>query len=247
MKLEVILNGKLTEKQIPISWDQVPYKQFLELFDAGDDYVKAISVFTGVPDETIRKAKIKGLDDIIHVLGFLRKEVVTRVPERIMFYQIPKDLGFETIAQIEDVKTEIAKLAGSEDEDPNDPAKKRAQLEKYPLLCAVFACKHMSRERTLELSYKYPNEDLKYGEYHWLKAEAMQEEFLNAPTPEVLGIGNFTVLKLIGLNLNIKPNYQKPITRTKRLKLVLKRWWLHLVFMEPWYSWRKKHSAKAVS
>jgi hypothetical protein len=235
MKLEVILNGKLTERNIPASWDQVTFKQFLDLIDCVDDYVKAISVFTGVDADIIKKAKIKGLYDVMHTLGFLRQECQTRVPERILFYPVPKDLSFETIAQYEDLRAAINSTA---------TLSRKEQLAKYTFYCAVFACREMSIERTRDLAMKYPNEGIKYGEYHPLKAEAMQDEFLNAPAPEVLGIGNFTLTNLTALSLGIKVSYQKPITQVKRLKLVLKRWALRLGLWEHLTTWSNKPMSK---
>ncbi len=246
IRTEVILNGKLTEKYFPISWDNVTYKQFLELAECGDDDKKVLSVFSGIDPETIRKAKINNLIDVVSTLSFLRHECPARVPERLLFYPMPKDLGLETIGQYEDIKSELAKLKGSEN--------KIDQLKLYPFICAVYACRHMSRQRCLDLVDKLMNNgrvqdasEIVYGDYHYLKAEAMTEEFLNAPAPEVLGIGNFTVLNLIGLNIGINPNYRKQITRVKRLKLALKRWWLRLVFSRPVYTWRKRLGLKTVS
>jgi hypothetical protein len=238
MRLDITLNGKLTHKNIPTSWDQVTYKQFLDLVDCVDDYVKAISVFTGVPSEVIRKAKILGLDDVIHVLGFLRQECPTRIPERLGLYPIPKNLGFETIAQYEDIQEEVKR---SKELTPKE------QLAKYPLYCAVYACKHLSIERCVALDEKFPNEGIVYGEYHWRKAEVMQEDFINCPVSEVLGIGNFTLLKLTALNLNINPSYRQPVTRMKKLKLVLKRWLLRSGLWELWITCQKKLGFQNVS
>lgn len=197
MKIQITLNKLKYDKDIPTSWDQVNYGQFLELTDCVDDYVKIFTVFTGISAETIKKAKITGLDSVIAVLGFLRKEPVQIMPKTILGYPLPADLGFETLDQYTDLKDDL---------DKSGELKGKDALVKYPLYCAIYACK------------------AKYGEYDWKLAESMADEFLKAPAPEVLAIGNFTLAKLIGLNLNIDPASRRKITRMKRYRLVLKVW-----------------------
>lgn len=228
---KIVLNGKLTKKDLPDHWDKTSFGQFLELAKVKNDRIKAVSIFTGVDYDIIRKAKIQGIETVIHSLSFLDKEIVPKVPQKLLWYDMPKDLGFETFAQYHDLKEDIHKIKGLTEME---------QLAKFPLYCAVFACTQMSKERCAELAKQYPNEGIVYGEYHWRKAEAMQEEFLNAPATEVLGVGNFTLLKLIGLNLNINPNSRKPLTRMRRLMLVLKRWLLRSGLLQPLITLRVK-------
>lgn len=202
MRVEIAHNKLRYDRNFPTSWDQVNYGQFLDLTDCVTDEVKIFTVFTGIPADIIKKAKITGLDSVIAVLGFLRTPPVEILPKTILGYPLPADLGFETLDQYTDLKDDL---------DKSGELKGKDALVKYPLYCAIYACK------------------AKYGEYDWKLAESMADEFLKAPAPEVLAIGNFTLAKLIGLNLSIDPGSRKKITRMRRYRLVLKAWALNMV------------------
>jgi hypothetical protein len=213
MKITISLNGVKVHREIPISWDTVTYSQFLQLTDCVNDPVKILTVFTGIEEAVIKKATILGLDSIIAVLGFLRTEPPQLLPKTILGYQLPPDVGLETLDQYTDLKDDLDKAGELKGKDA---------LEKYPLYCAIYACK------------------AKHGRYDWTLAEQMAPEFLNAPAPEVLAIGNFTLAKLIGLNLNIDPASRKKITRLKKFKLVLKAWLTNTRIMAHSRLWRRK-------
>jgi hypothetical protein len=231
MKLTITLNGKEKTVNIPYSYDHLTFRQFLEIAKLSNDN-EIISYLTDVPLDILRKAKIINLEQVLHLLSFLKKEPVPRVPERLGLYILPKDLGFETIAQLEDMKSAIKEI---QDLD------KVEQLAKYIYYCAIYAAPQLSRERCDELAARYPNEGIQYGDYHYRKSELIQDEFLNCPAPEVLGVGHFTLLRLTGLNLGIDPNYRIPLTRMKRLRLVLKRLGMRLASWEYLTTWAKRH------
>lgn len=212
MKTEIVLKGPTPETKtidLPTSWHNVTYGQFLKVQDLSGNIAGIISLFTGISEEQIRVAKIQNLDAIILAMGFLNTEPPNTKPLKILGYDIPADLGFETIAQFEDLKDTLKKAKDMSVKD---------HLNNYPIYCAIYACK----------------------EYDWKKAEAMAHEFLNAPCPEVLGIGNFTLAKLIGLTLSTGQNSQKPNTPWKKFKQVLTAFRIRLVFMVRFFTWRKK-------
>jgi hypothetical protein len=240
MKITVRKNDVNQNINVPISWDQVSFKQFLALSKPDPEtkqvintYSHVLSVFTGIDEGVIQRAQITGLDKAMQVLSFIKKPCHYLVPKRLLFYEIPKDLGFETIAQYEEMRDAINKVSSQD---------YYTQLEQYPLYCAVYACKQMSRPRVDELRERFPElaKELEYGAYHWKKAEVMAEEFLNCPAPEVLGVGNFTILKYVGLNLGINQTYHKPLTPLRRLTLVFKRWLLRLDLQGLFLTWKKK-------
>jgi hypothetical protein len=191
-------------KFFPTRWDEVPFHQFLDIDDCGDDYVKLFALFTGLEEEVVRKASIEKLDDVIEMLGFLKTKVPTPLPKTICGYTIPKDLGFETVGQFSDLRED---LKNSNNLTP------RQTIEKYTLYCAIYACKE------------------KFGEYDWKKAESMRDEFMNAPVTEVLAVGNFTLLKLIALKNNTRPNFQPRHTLRTKLKRAFLAFRLRTAFM----------------
>lgn len=228
MKAEITINKVKVIKEVPTSWDDVTFKMFLALKDCGDDWGKVIAVLTDMDYEIIKKATIKNLDKLLTAVGFINTKTETYIPKTILGYEIPKNLGFETIGQLEDIKLEL-KAMKEENASMDD------QLLKYPLWCAVYACK---------------NWNLKDGEtpqYDWKKAEKMQSIFFDAPCLEVLGIGNFTLMKLIGLNLNTGKSSQGRSTLMKKFKQVLTVWRMRLAFMVRSFTWKRKQGLSVKS
>jgi hypothetical protein len=208
-----IINGKETKKDVPVQWADVSFQAFLHLEKCGDDIIKVISFFTGIEYDILLKCKIPMFDDLVSKLKFLNEKIEPVVPKSCLGYTIPKDLEYESVGQYKDLKDyvkEAVQLIPSE------------QFSKYTTYCAVYACK------------------AKHGDYDFQKAEAMADEFLNAPCPEVIGIGNFTLLRLTALTMHINPSYQAPLSRMKKFKLALTAWLKTLVPMAPWFIWRKK-------
>lgn len=126
MKFTFSLNNVKQERDIPTGWNQVKFKDFLEL-DGNE--TKALSIFTGFDENTLKKATITGLDKLLHSLSFLNSEVpIMKFPKKIMGkYDVPYDIGFEGWGQYMDIKEEIDKgKTGIE------------LLKQYPLLCAIY-------------------------------------------------------------------------------------------------------------
>lgn len=198
MKVTITLNKQTFHRDIPISWDQVTFGDFLKLDACGQDVIKVIAMLTRVDYEQLKKAHIKNLDGVIATLGFLNKPMVPADYQSIKSlygYPLPKGLEFEETQMYLDLKDEIGK------DQALTPIQ---QLEKYTLYCAVYACKHF------------------YGEYGWEHALKLAPVFLNAPCTEVVAVGNFTLMRLIGLNLGIATDSLNQVSRIKKFRLVLK-------------------------
>lgn len=221
MKINIAVNSLKYQKEIPTSWEQVTFKQFLDLSEVGEDYSKVLSIFTGIDVETIKQAKILHVDHVIDILGFLRTPPdLTNVPQKILGYKIPKDLGFEYVAQYEDLKNYVSQakqLTG------------RAELERYTLFCAVYACPY------------------EFGDYHFSKAESIAHYFLQAPAVEVLAVGNFTYQKLIALSLGIRKTSLPPLTPRKKFRLALIALRKRMAFWLRFHIWKKKQAIKGMS
>lgn len=198
---------------IPTSWEQVTFRKFLELDKCGNDITKVIALLIDIDHATLLKARIFDMDKVIAVLGFLNSQAQASIPTSICGYPVPKDLAFEEVQMFVDLKAYIAE---TKDKTPME------QLAQYPVYCAVYACKH------------------RYGSYDFKKAEALSEVFFNAPCTEVLGIGNFTLLRLAGLNLNIAVSSRPRLTLMQKFRLVLISWRKISVHLQRWFSWKKR-------
>lgn len=198
MNITININGVATVKKIPVSWHEVTFGTFMKLTECGDDYAKVFAVLTGIDEKIILSSKTiveGGIEPVIVLLEFLKTECPSVVPETILGYKVPENLGLKTWGQYTDLKDELKQ---------NKKLTSDEALKKYMLYCAIYAC-----------------ED-KHGEYDWEKAKWMANEFLEAPSPEVLGIGNFTLQRSIELNYGINPGSHRRLTRTTKYKQVLK-------------------------
>lgn len=126
IKLTAELNGVKVERDIPVKWEEVKYREMLQLGTGSE--LTALSIFTGQTEETLAKAKIKNLDGVIRALSFLRTEIpLAQYPKQILGYPVRQDLGFEAFGQYTDIKSEVDKgLEGIE------------LLKQYPLMCAIY-------------------------------------------------------------------------------------------------------------
>lgn len=198
MTVQIIIDGQTHKREVPTSWgnpnDFVTFGQFLKLDDCGQDIVKVISLLTQVDYSTLLRSRIVRMDDLVQTLSFLKSKPEPVIPKTILGYPVPINLEFEQVQMYLDLKNYVAEAS---------KLTPLQQLESYTLYCAVYAC------------------ITKHGKYDFKLAEAMKDEFLNAPCTEVMGIGNFTLVRLIGLNLSIKPSFPKAGSRLTRFRLGL--------------------------
>ena len=213
MKITIHLGKEKTVREIPVSWGQLTFRQFVELSKCGEDYVKILSLFTGIPGEKIRDARIENLETIIHFLSFLKTKIPMEMPKKILGHDIPEDLGLRSIAQYEDLKDALRKTSEQD------------QINNFPLYCATYAC----------------------DPYDWQDAEKLSEKFWDAPAGEVLAVGNFTLLKLTGLNLPIRNNYPIYVTLKRKLAQGFRDWRLRLVSIIRYIRWRITPNTKETS
>lgn len=207
MKFQVSLNGKVEDREIPSSWSQVTFKTYLDIMGLlANEPSKILAVLTGIEEDTLNRSKIIGLDAVLKALSFMRAEPMDfTIPKTILGYSVPKDLNWETTGQFKDCQMIANSLK------PVGNVLSREDQEKYIHIVAIYAM---------------PN-------YLDAKAEEQEEfakKFHEAPCEEVLAIGNFTLLKLIGLNLNIKSDPVSKIGPLRRLRQAFKIWRLNTAF-----------------
>ncbi len=206
MIFDITLNGVKVQKQIPTKWEEVKFKDFIALQDNKE--ITAVSIFTGIDVETLKKANIKNLDDLLACLLFLKKQPdLFNVPKSILGYQLNPDLGFEAFGMYSDLKDELDK--GDEGID---------LIKKYPLFCAIYCTKP----------------------YDFKVAESKVEEFNEAPCTEVLALGNFLLMRLVGLKITTEKTSQKHLTLLKRLKLALIGFRARLAFRVRFFILKRK-------
>lgn len=214
MIITASLNGVRQSKNIPTHWGEVTFRQFIDLYEIGADDIGVLSYFFKIDKDTLRKATIKNLDDVIHAIQFLRKDIdVKTIPSHILGYELPKDLEFESVGQYEDLKAEISKHKDGKEIDI---------IKLYPVFVATYAMKP----------------------YDGLKVDKFSEQFWLAPCGEVLAIGNFTLMKLSGLKKPSKITRLLGVIQRTKLAQVIRNWQRNLAFTLRYSSWKHRHNIK---
>jgi len=188
------LNGK--KLNIPSSWEDLSFNQYLQIMQPNNDYLKVVSIVSGLDYEYLKKAEIIGLEAIIQALTFLNKPPVipTSVP-KIGKYKLPLDvkgqfnIQFKRLDQFEDMRKVMAK-----------DSTLQGITESYPVYVAIYL------------------QAIRDGEYSYSKAIAMVDEIKEMPALEVISAGSFFLIKqlslltgtpLKSLNTALKPKNSK--------------------------------------
>lgn len=98
-------NDTIVNADIPTSWGQVTFEQYLKLLEAKDDIIKILSVFLGLDEDMVRKAQIKNIAAVTACLHFVTKPITYLTPSKILNYRIAPNLDTESIAQYADLQT----------------------------------------------------------------------------------------------------------------------------------------------
>lgn len=208
MKITITLNGVKVEKELPTGWGGVTFEQFIQLAKC-QTVTDKLSVFTSIDTETLSKAKINNLYQIISLLSFTEtKPEVSKLPESIVGYKMPANLELEEVGRFEDMKLEAAKINQDDLET----------VSVYAMFCAIYAT----------------------DPYDYKEAVKLKDVFMKAPCEEVVAIGNFTLLKLIGLSNHGLLAHPNQTSLLRKLKLAMSGWLSRLAFTVRYYSWRRK-------
>lgn len=190
------LNGKPIN--VYTSWDDFTFEQYERILDLKDDDVpEVVSILTGVDRETLEKAEIKGLENLLGAANFL-KTVPTwpLVTDKIGPYTIPAnkngkfEIQFESLGQFEDMRKAMAKCTAIVD-----------LTKTYPLFVAIYLQK------------------LSDGIYSYSKAVDMVPSIRRMPAREVMALGSFFYARLRSLLTGTPDNSHSPTPSQKKLKL----------------------------
>lgn len=153
MKITMTMNGITVHKEIPTSWGGVTFEEFIELAKC-QTVTDKLSVFTGIDVETLKKAKINNLYQIIGLLSFTEtKPEVSKIPEAIAGYRMPSNIETDEIGRFEDLKLEAAKINQEDLES----------VSAYAMFCAIYATDpydYKEAEKLKDVFMKAPCEEV---------------------------------------------------------------------------------------
>ena len=177
--IERRINGKKTN--IPTNWGDIDFGQYVDIMEKGsdaraDDY-EIISIALKIPRETLMKADMENVLELLTLLNFLRHPAVPDLkPKRLLNFLLPKDIVLENLEQFEDMRQVMKQHTPSEDDTAIEKIVKITKA--YPKYAAIYCQK------------------LRDKEYDYDKALAMEKEFWNAPCLEVISAGSFFLINL---------------------------------------------------
>lgn len=190
------LNGE--QKQVCTDWSEPPFGQYLELLKPGVNEIGVLSIFTGVDKETLSKAKIIGLDELLTAIEFLKiPPEFNKQPNTFMGVTMPKDITYQALGPYIDSKNILFSLP------KNDIF---ALTESFAKYCAIYVQAVKSD----------------WTGYDSEKALALVPEVENQPAWEVVGLGTVFITKLLPLKKNTETPSQKKATHRKKSRRGLK-------------------------
>ena len=185
---------------IPISWDEVTYKQYCEILNSDSSTTALLSIFTGIDCEVLKKAKVIGLEDLITAISFTTKapHIHGYYPE-IGPYKLPKNkdgqfnIQFESLAQFEDMRSFFKKL-------PEKPEVKDMAVA-YGRVVAIYL------------------QSIRDGEYNPEASKQMVETEINGmPMLPIISMGSFFFAKLLSLSTGMNLSSPHTVQNQKKLK-----------------------------
>lgn len=193
------ING--ASKDIPTSWNDVTFKQYLEIFNVKDDILQLVSIFSGTDYEILKTAQIIGVEKLLEAISFANEQI--KFPDYVDHcgpYRIAANskgqfnIQYESLGQFEDARKIMNGLNGSI----------KLHTEAYGKYVAIYLQK------------------IKDGTYDPQKVEDMENELQNYPAFQVITLGSFFFVKLRILFGGIpRTSPATPPTR-KKSKRVLK-------------------------
>lgn len=171
------ING--SDIQVPSSWDDLTFSQYLEVLKPDNDTTSILAMLTGFDRDYLNSAKIIGLESLIAAANFL-----TQPPKYEPYYsqvgphKLPSnkgkefDIRFESLAQFEDMRAYTRTIEG-------DVIKHTKAYGRY---VAIYLQKIID------------------GEYKPSRVPEVEQEVQSYKACEVIALGQFFFLKLLLLS-----------------------------------------------
>jgi hypothetical protein len=182
--------------EFPTSWADVTYSQWVALMELPDNTMEYVSLFTGIPIDTLKKMQIIGLDSLLNALSFLNTK--PEMPGSVLKcgkYPIPEffNIQQESLGQFEDMRDTFKKMDNTI----------IGIIKSYKTYVAIYLQK------------------IRDGVYDHTKVPSMEREVDSMPGMEVITLGSFFFLKLRSLSNGTPITF--PLTKQSQKKKSLTR------------------------
>ena len=178
--IPIKINGK--KLMIPSKWEDISFRQYIDYINIKKkDIYSVLEIFTGIDRKSWEQSnEIKGFYVIINTLDFItqKPKIKYKCPPAVEIdgksYKVPRDIDTHTVKQYEDMRAVLQK-------EMKD--KKNFEVESYPKIIAIYLSAEIFGDYTI------PN---------YKRTIPLIEQL---PYFEVVGMGNFFLMNLIGLRL----------------------------------------------
>jgi hypothetical protein len=167
------ING--TKHKIPTEWSDVTFAQYITLATSLDTLLHHVHIFTGIPVETLQKAKINNLEKIALALSFLSltPKLEPGVTKMVGPYVLPEDITLQSLGQFEDLKALLKEVPQT-----LDTIEDNIKLHNlYGTACAIYIQK------------------LRDKEYDFSKVPEVRKELNNYSCIQVIQTGSFFLFR----------------------------------------------------
>jgi hypothetical protein len=182
-----------TPYPFPTRWEDVTTRHCVALLNTSS-LTDHISLFTGIPKETLEAAELKNLEKISLALSFLSFPPEFERSKMVGKYIMPEDVTIQSTGQMEDLRGLLMKL----------PPKPMEEPEIFYDLC-LGACAIYCQK-------------LRDGKYDPNKVPELKEELKDCSCVEVIGTGAFFLFRPVNLSKPLMNPFQMFFQRLKNTK-----------------------------
>lgn len=181
----------------PTSWNDLTYSQYIfHIYPR--TLAEMISLFSGIPRETLEAAELRGLEKINLALIFLSMPSEFKRTEVVNGIVLPADVTIESLGQFEDLRGLLNKLPKKQFKDFE-----YTDSELYCDLCLEACAIYLQK--------------VKDGKYDYSKVPKVKEELKTASCAEVIGTGAFFLFRPLNISPPTTSRFLTLIHRMKRL------------------------------
>jgi hypothetical protein len=229
---ELILDEK-TYFELPESYEEVTFEQFMNLADCDSVNLKAVSILTRISENIWAESNNIPMyyfcfNAISNWMGKGLAELNDREVNRLTYLSKHiefADIGEQSVAQYEDLKLLLAKYQTEYEKDPI-----AAMKAYYPLFVAIYLQPKTSGEK-----------------YDYSMAKEMVTQINQLPAPTIIGIVNFFLTKLAVSSIGIKSSALNSSSWWKKLMLALNNYTRRLAFRRHLTLWQGEILKKKIT